>query len=319
MAFPVSPVDGQISTVNNIRYSYTAATSSWTRLVGTKYTASASSPSNPNLGDQWYNTNTDALYEYLSDGTTSYWIDIQSVGVGNLTIVGDSTLQGNLIPGVDTRYTIGSTTGYLRSIYANTAVANIANIGGMTVTATANIGNITTTSGLFWANGVSAVGPIYGNTQVAQYLPTFTGTLAPSIINNSGNLTVTGNIIQQAAYYETFGNLTNVGGNLTCNFNNGTIFNVTSLTASVTANFTNVNALTNGATGAVVIINQSATLYKINNVQINGTQTPIRWVNGNGSGISPVGVASNIDVVSFSIMHLGSGTYTVLAQLSTFG
>jgi hypothetical protein len=196
MAFPVSPVDGQISTVNNIRYVYTAATSSWTRLVGTKYTAAASSPSNPNLGDQWYNTNTDALYEYLSDGTTSYWIDIQSVGVGNLTVVADSTLQGNLIPGVDTQYTIGSTTGYLRSIYANTAVANVANI------AVANVGTISTTSGVFWANGVSVVGPIYGNTQVAEYLPTYTGIVTAS------NLRATSNIFVSAT---TLSNSTDTG------------------------------------------------------------------------------------------------------------
>ena len=324
MAFPVSPTDGQIATVNNIRYVYASATSSWTRLLGTKYTATASSPSNPMLGDQWYNTNTDALFEYISDGTTSYWVDISSEGAGNISLVGDSTLQGNIAPGVDSRYSIGSSAGYLKNIYANTAVANVANITAAnittaTVTGTANVGNLITSRGLFWANGASAIGPIYNDASVAAYLPTFTGTLNPSTIVNSGSLTVGGNIIQQGAYYERFGNITNSGGNLICDFTNGTIFNVTSLTNSVTVNFNNVSTLTNGATGAVVIINQGTTLYKINNVQINGTQTPVRWINGNGSGISPAGItASNIDVISFSIMYLGGVSYLVLGQLGTF-
>jgi hypothetical protein len=312
MSFPVSPVDGQIATVNSIRYVYAAVTSSWTRLLGTKYVASASAPSNPNLGDRWYDTGTDALYEYINDGTTSYWVDMSSEGAGNLSLIGDSTLQGNIAPGVDSVYRIGSPTGYLRNLYANTTIANIANI------ALANVGSITSTSGFFWSNGTSAVGPIYGNTQAAAYLPTFTGTLAPSIITASGNLTVAGNIIQQSAYYERFSNLSNSGGNLTCDFNNGTIFNVTTLTSSVTANFINVNALTTGATGAIIIIPQSATVYKINNVQINGTPTPVRWINGNGTGVSPTGVASNTDVVSFSMMHMGNGAFTVFGQLSTF-
>jgi len=320
MPFPTSPIDGQIATVNSIRYVYAAASSSWTRLLGTKYSAAASSPSNPMLGDQWYNTGVDALYEYISDGISSYWVDISGAAAGNLSLIGDSTLQGNMAPGYDSIYSIGSTTGYLSNVYTRTAVANTATIGQLVVTGTANTANVISTNGYFWANGTSAIGPIYGNTQAAAYLPTFTGTLAPSSITASGNVTAGGNFIQQSAYYERFGNLTNSGGNLTCDFNNGTIFNVTGLTSSVTANFINVNALTSGATGAVVLLNQGVTLYKINNVQINGTQTSVRWISGNGSGISPVGgVASNIDVVSFSIMHLGSGIFNVFGQLSTFG
>ena len=317
MAFPVSPVDGQIATVNNIRYVFAVATSSWTRLLGTKYVAAASAPSNPNLGDQWYNTGTDALYEYISDGTTSYWVDMSSEGVGNLSLIGDSTLEGNLAPGVDSVYRIGSPTGYLKNIYTSTAVANVANVALANIT-TVTAGNLITTNGLFWANGASAIGPIYTNTNVETYLPTFTGTLNPTTIVNSGNLTVGGNIIQQRAYYETFGNLSNNGGNLSCNFNNGTIFNVTSLTANVTASFENVSTITNGATGAVILITQGATSYRVANIQVNGFNTNVRWINGTGTGVAPTGSTNATDVLSFSMLYLGSGAWTVFGQLSSF-
>jgi hypothetical protein len=349
--------------------------------TGITVTVNSTPPTTGNIkGDRWYDITNDTLFEYIDDGTSSYWVDVQSPITyssipttlpGNLTVAGNLSTSGNIsitgnitganvITGViiatgtiTTTSNLSSaniqtgnitstgtitTTGNLSS--ANVQTGNISATGSITTTgsiaATGNItsanivtGNITasfttttanlvTTNGVFWANGVSAVGPIYGNTQVAQYLPTFTGTLTPSLITNSGNLTVAGNVFQQQAYYETFGNLTNVGGNLTCNFNNGTVFNVTSITANVTANFTNVNAISNGATGAVVILTQGATAYRIANVQVNGVNTYVRWVNGNGSGTAPMGIASNTDIVSFSIMHLGSGTYTVFGQLSTF-
>jgi hypothetical protein len=323
MAFPTSPIDGQIATVNSIRYVFAAASSSWTRLLGTKYVAAASSPSNPNLGDQWYNTGTDALYEYISDGTTSYWVDMSSEGAGNISLVGDSTLQGNLAPGVDSVYSIGSSTGYLRNLYANTAVANIANIATANIstariTGTANIGNLITAGGLFWANGASAIGPIYTNDSVAAYLPSFAGTLGAATIVNTGNLTVGGNIIQQRAYYETFGNLSNNGGNLVCNFNNGTIFNVTSMNANVTASFENVSTITNTATGAVILIAQGATSYRVANIQVNGFNTNVRWINGTGTGVAPTGSTNGTDILSFSMLHLGFNTWTVFGQLSSF-
>jgi hypothetical protein len=350
--------------------------------TGLTFTVDSSPPISGNIaGDRWYDISTDTLFEFIDDGTTLYWVDLQSPVTygsaipatlhGNLTVAGNLSTSGNVtvtsnissanittgnitstgtitttsnissanittgnITSTGTITTTGTilttsnissanvTSGNISVTGVITAAGNIAaaNIitGNVTAAFTVSAANLVTTNGVFWANGVSAVGPIYGNTQVAQYLPTFTGTLNPSIINTSGNLTVTGNVVQQGAYYETFGNLTNVGGNLTCNFNNGTIFNVTSITANVTANFTNVNAISNGATGAVVILTQGATAYRIANVQINGVNTYVRWVNGNGSGISPMGIASNTDIVSFSIMHLASGSYAVFGQLSTF-
>ena len=128
-----------------------------------------------------------------------------------------------------------------------------------------------------------------------------------------GNLSATGNIIQQGAYYETYGNISNSGGNLTCNFNLGSTFYAT-LGANVTANFTNVNAIAGTVTGATIIVDQGATAYRIANVQVNGVTQTIRWVGATAG----TGTASNTDVMSFSLIHLGSGTYRVLGQISNY-
>lgn len=110
MSFPTTPTNNQITTVNGIRYQYNTANNSWVKLSNAKFTAAASGPSNPAPGDQWYNTSEDILYEWISDGVSSYWIDIQSglvtgnaSGVisdttiaGNLTVTGNATIAGNV-------------------------------------------------------------------------------------------------------------------------------------------------------------------------------------------------------------------------------
>ena len=42
---------------------------------GVRSTSSASAPSNPTVGDFWYNTSTNVQYRYTFDGTNYYWID----------------------------------------------------------------------------------------------------------------------------------------------------------------------------------------------------------------------------------------------------
>lgn len=43
-----------------------------------KFSTSATAPTSPQVGDIWYYTTNDVLYEYLSDGTNQYWFDIQT-------------------------------------------------------------------------------------------------------------------------------------------------------------------------------------------------------------------------------------------------
>ena len=131
-----------------------------------------------------------------------------------------------------------------------------------------------------------------------------------------GNLNVSGNIVQQSAYYETYSNVTNSGGNLTCNFVNGATFYAT-LTANVTVNFTNVVATAGRVTGATLIVDQGATPYSVANLQINGGSVQsVRWAGGVGIN---VGTASNTDIMSFSLISLDGTNWRVLGQISNYG
>jgi hypothetical protein len=160
-----------------------------------------------------------------------------------------------------------------------------------------------------FSNGTSIFDGItgtYSNTNVAAYLTSGVTT---------ANLTTTGNVVQQSAYYETYSNVTNSGGNLTCNFVDGTTFYAT-LTANVTVNFTNVVATAGRVTGATLIVDQGATAYGVANLQINsgGIQT-IKY-----AGATPgVGTASNTDIMSFSLISLDGTNWRVLGQISNYG
>ena len=223
MAFPNTPSDLDTTVVNGITYQYSAAKSAWIRLqvgisdltlsgnvtankvyttqirwagnnaifnAGITYTASTS-PAAAKVGDQWYNTATDILYEYITDGTAAYWVDIQSLGMTSANAVAksldDLTMSGNIILTSNLVYSLAGDTGRLRSIFAGNVIAvtgnintiNTGNIAGANVILT---GNVTAGDYLF-ANGVNILSTVstYSNTTAAAYLTTAT-------ITTTGNL-----------------------------------------------------------------------------------------------------------------------------------
>jgi hypothetical protein len=108
----------------------------------------------------WYNTGTDILYEYLNDGTSSYWVDVQSLGqTGNITTISDATLAGNIVVSLNNTISIGGATGYLRNIFANIVTANSQTISG-NITAGNVITGIVSATGNITAANVSVSGNI---------------------------------------------------------------------------------------------------------------------------------------------------------------
>jgi hypothetical protein len=350
MSFPTSPINNQTTTVNGITYVYRSATNSWARVtansltlsgnltagnvLGNKiyttqglfwsgngvafssggggssfvYTASASAPGSPTKGDQWFDTTDGTLYEYIDDGDSLQWIDIQTPTFASNAVVtslsGDVSTSGNI-----SASSVVITSGIFWSngtslIYSNSNVE--AYIGG-------NVGAFQT-----YAN--SKIGSnSNGNVVIASADTSVSATTGALVVTGGagigGNLHASGNIVQQSAYYEIYSNVTNSGGNLTCNFVNGATFYAT-LTANVTANFTNVVAATGRVTGATLIVDQGATAYRVANLQINsGVVQTIKWA----GATTNTGTASNTDIMSFSLISLDGTNWRVLGQISNYG
>ena len=84
---------------NGVTYFGNVATSG-----GATYTASTSAPGSPSVGDKWYDTTDDILFEYINDGTSNVWVDVSSASTGDSTtgdyaITGDFTASGNITQG----------------------------------------------------------------------------------------------------------------------------------------------------------------------------------------------------------------------------
>jgi len=91
------------------------------------------------------------------------------------------------------------------------------------------------------------------------------------------------------------------------------IFRHSSIPADFTANFTNMSISTNQVNAVTLILDQGATAYIPNAVEIGGSSQTIKWQGGS----APTGTASGTDTVTFSIMNSG-GTYTVIGHLASY-
>ena len=153
---------------------------------GGTFTASASAPVAPTLGSFWYKTTTDVLYEYINDGTTSYWVDIQTQTIAANTS-GPSMYAGDVF-GANITFTgtITGSVGYLleRANVVATAPPAVTNLdlitapiiyftSNSTANITANIrGNATTTLNSMLAIGQSATFVVFMPNATAYYVNT---------------------------------------------------------------------------------------------------------------------------------------------------
>ena len=237
MAFPVAPTNGQIALINGVSYTYASATNSWTRNVGVQANVNASNVTAGNLsvtsnltvtGDSVFTGNIlpSANITYDLGSATYRWRDIflsgNTINLGGASIKTDassgaialippSTVDnpnptGVVITPVGSITTVTTTGGEI----SGNALANASNTAATSQTTTfGNIvvsGNITSSSGNFIGNGalLSGLPASYANTNVASYLPTYSGNLGGTLTTASqpyitglgtlGSLAVTGNI-----------------------------------------------------------------------------------------------------------------------------
>ena len=173
-------------------------------------------------------------------------------------------------------------------------------IGALQATTSAFSGDLAVATNKF------TVASATGNTLVAGTFDvtgasTFTGA---ATINNTLNM-------QQAV--EKLNTKTSATGTVTHDFSTGAIFYHSSMAANFTLNLTNVPTTNDRAIAISIILNQGATGYYPNVLQIDGTPVTIRWSNN----VTPTPSTSKIDVCNFTLIRTGSTWYAV-AQYSKF-
>jgi hypothetical protein len=91
--------------------------------TGIVYTAAIAPPSGPDVGDQWYDTSSDVLYEYINDGTSSYWVDTTSPAFAG-GVVANVAISGTLVPVANVTYDVGTSSVYFRNTYTQNLYTN---------------------------------------------------------------------------------------------------------------------------------------------------------------------------------------------------
>jgi hypothetical protein len=91
--------------------------------TGIIYTAATAPPAGPDVGDQWYDTASDVLYEFINDGTSNYWVDTTSPAFAG-GVVANVAISGTLVPVANVTYDIGTNTVYFRNTYTQNLYTN---------------------------------------------------------------------------------------------------------------------------------------------------------------------------------------------------
>ncbi len=306
-------------------------------------------PSNPQNGDQWYNTFNGILFEYLDDGTSSQWVDISSLPTPNLA----SSNAGAVLNNVQTTGTyfpafISSTANANYALSSNTAFsANFANgamiattfvgalsgaattAGTVTTAAQPNITSVGTLTSLS-VTGNATAGNVYANSGTigASLLTGTLTTAAQPNITSVGTLTslnVTGNAntgnLGTTTLIATTGNITTINSGLMQNGNS----NVTiTANANVTINAVGGARITATSTGANVTgtlgVSGNANVGNLGTAQVLATAniTTPQLISNVATGTAPLVVTSTTQVANLSVATAGSattaGTVTTAAQ-----
>jgi hypothetical protein len=205
------------------------------RAFGITYTAATTPPASPAVGDQWYNTSTDILYEYTYDGTTNYWVDIVSPAFA-AGVVANIAISGSMLVNANATYDIGSASQTFRNVYAQNYYGNGSQLTGV-IASVANINNGTSNVTVV-SSGGDITTSIAGNSNV--------------VVVSAGVMTVKGNVLPSANVAYNLGSTTQRWNDLW--LANSTIYMGN---AQISANATSL-IFTNPAGGQTVLAGASA-------------------------------------------------------------
>ena len=277
---------------------------------GASVDISDTAPVSAQEGNIWFNSTNGSLFVYVTDVDSSQWVQPTAP-----------------VPAINTFSSV-TVTGAAGSIDASGNSDTLTLAPGTNVTMSLNaVTNTITINSAGDGGGGGGGGEAYDQTLNTTSNVSFASIQTPSFSNNgvggavltsASTLTLTApdgiaieNIYKQTELLST---ITNASGVVTHDFSTNAIFNHTSLAANFTANFTNVPTTSNRAINAVLVLNQGASAYIPNAVQIGGVAQTIKWV----GATAPEGTINAVDVISFSLLRIGT-SWTVLGSYSNYG
>jgi len=259
-------------------------------FVSFPYSATSAPPNNPIPGSVWYDTVTGGVFEFQTDGVSSYWIDVSTPILS--TTSGGGSLSGG-------------------SSYSN----GDQNING-NITTTGSI----TTNTFFYGNGYfltgvsGSGGSLYSNVQVAEYLPVYAGNISAQYIYT--NHLVYGNG-QPYIFGSTYSNA-NVAAYLTSYSGNVHAGNLITTTSVYTNNllYANGRPFSFGSTYSNANVASYLTTY-IGNISAGNITVGGNITSGNIYVATDVQVAGNLSVGNINVTTVSAGYFVGNAFYAT--
>jgi len=137
--------------------------------------------------------------------------------------------------------------------------------------------------------------------------------------DSADGIAVTASLSVEGAMYvngsvETLIDKSSATGTVTHDFSQGALFYHSSISGNFAVNLTNFPTTNGKAIVVSLILDQGATAYIPNALQVGGVAQTINWFGGS----APAGNANKKDLVAFTLIRR-SGSWTVLGQLSSYG
>jgi hypothetical protein len=214
---------------------------------GVRQTISSGAPASPVVGDQWYQLGTDILYQYVSDGTGSYWVDISGATVANISPQSQQSLTDiQIVSGTPSTST---STGALTvsggvGIQGNLNLQGGFNISGGNIVANQNVTSIDTTTGSMVITGQGGLG-VGGNINAGGNL------IVAQAASFLQNVIISANLVAGGTYFAA-GGLSVTNGNVVANGTNAQIGGLT-ITSGAISGLSNLGVTGNITLGGALV------------------------------------------------------------------
>jgi hypothetical protein len=118
--FPDSPTDGQLTSAGGKTYKWDNTRSVWTYDTPLML-SSDTAPSNPVVGQLWFDTTVLKTFVYYNDGSSNQWVEINTSGTDGADGVSPnlSSIAEDVLPDTDSSRSLGSPTNKWKNLHAS--------------------------------------------------------------------------------------------------------------------------------------------------------------------------------------------------------